>query len=79
MGTKVDKQSWPIRDAFTQHFDAEVVGLEDESIPATRSVRQDLRSQPVRAVHSIGFISFLCRQLLLLELCMELITELDVG
>jgi len=79
VGTKFDKQSRPIRDAVTQHLDAEVVCLEDKSIPTTCTVGQDLRTQPVRTVNSIAFISFLRCQLLSLELFMELITELDIG
>ena len=28
MGTKLNEEPWPIRDALAQHFDAEIVGLE---------------------------------------------------
>ena len=60
-GTKLDEQTWPIWDALTEHLDAEVIGLEEHPIPATCTVGKDLRTQPVGAVNSIGFISFLRR------------------
>ena len=64
MGTKFDEQPGPIRDTLTEHLDAEVVGLEDESIPAACAMGQDLSAEPVRAMYGVNFVSFLRRQFL---------------
>jgi hypothetical protein len=79
MGTELHKQPGPVGNALAQYLDAEVIGLEDEPIPAACAMRQDLRAQPVRAVHRIDFVGLLSSLFLSFKLLMELITELYMG
>src|SRR5262249_4096977 len=79
VGKQFRKQPGPVGNAFAEHLDTEVTGLEDESVPSACAIGQDVRTEPVWAVHRVDFVGLLRRQLLSLELFIEPITELDVG